>query len=204
MNINSAFIDGSALYGSDEKIAFKLRTGNDGLMKTHRLGPTLPTREKVGLSGGDTESLVGGDPRASTQPGLLSLYSLFLNEHNRIAANLRSVDSSLEDEVLYMRTRDILIAELQNIIYNEFLPAVLGPDWMSNLTLPTDLTGDTSYDSATDPGIYNEFATVAFRFGHALMPNSLKVSNLPIQRTLDTNCPIKDNYFERRDFRIMF
>ena len=43
MNINSAFIDGSALYGSDEKIAFKLRTGSDGLMKTHRLGPTLPT-----------------------------------------------------------------------------------------------------------------------------------------------------------------
>ena len=54
MNINSAFIDGSALYGSDEKIAFKLRTGNDGLMKTHRLGPTLPTRGEAGLKGPDT------------------------------------------------------------------------------------------------------------------------------------------------------
>ena len=172
-------------------------------MKTHRLGPTLPSRATVGLSGGDTESLVGGDPRASTPPGLLSLYSLFLNEHNRTAANLRTVNTSIEEEVLYMRTRNILIAELQNIIFKEFLLAVLGSDWMSNLTLPANLTEDTSYNSAIDPGIYNEFATVAFRFGHVLMPNSLKVSNLPM-RTEDTNCPIKDNYFKRRDFRIMF
>ena len=54
MNLNSAFIDGGALYGSDPKTAFKLRTFSDGLMKTHRLGPTLPTRGEAGLKGPDT------------------------------------------------------------------------------------------------------------------------------------------------------
>ena len=203
MNSNTAYIDGGAVYGSNTKVAGKLRTGSDGLMKTHRLGPTLPTRGQAELRG-DQESLVGGDPRATVQPGLTSLYSLFLNEHNRIAKKIKLSSSSLNDEQIYQRTRVLVIAELQNIIFQEFLPAILGPDWMSNITLPTDLTGDTSYDPLTNPGIYNEFATVAFRFGHALMPNSLKVSNLPTQRTEDTNCPIKDNYFKRRDFRIMF
>ena len=54
MNLNSAFIDGGALYGSDPKTASKLRTFSDGLMKTHRLGPTLPTRGEAGLKGPDT------------------------------------------------------------------------------------------------------------------------------------------------------
>ena len=198
MNSNTAYIDGGALYGSNTKVAGKLRTGSDGLMKTHRLGPTLPTRGQAGLRG-DQESLVGGDPRANLQPGLTSLYSLFLNEHNRIAKNIQA--SPLNDEKIYQRTRTLVVAELQNIIFQEFLPAILGPDWMSNLTLPTDLTEDTSYNSATDPGIYNEFATVAFRFGHALIPNSLQVSNLPKERTEDTHCPIKDNYFKRKTLK---
>ena len=202
MNLNSAFIDGGPLYGSDADTASKLRTGSNGRLKVHHLGPTLPTQQQTGL--GDKGSCTAGDPRATVQPGLTSLYSLMLNEHNRIADKLKEADEDLEDEELYQRARSLVIAQVQNIVFKEFLPLVLGPHWMSHLTLPANLTGDTSYNSATDPGIYNEFATVAFRFGHALMPNSLKVSNLPIQRTLDTNCPIKDNYFERRDFRIMF
>ena len=116
----------------------------------------------------------------------------------------KEANKELEDEELYQGARSLVIAQIQNIVYNEFLPLILGPTWMSNLTLPADLTEDTSYNSATDPGIYNEFATVAFRFGHALIPNSLQVSNLLKQRTEDTHCPIKDNFFKRRDFRIMF
>ena len=200
MNINTAYIDGSALYGSREDIASKLRTGSYGLMKTHGDGrTTLPTRRQAGLRG-DQESLVGGDPRATVQPGLTSLYSLFLNEHNRIAKRIKLSNFSLTDEQIYQRTRILVIAELQNIVYNEFLPTLLGPDWMTSLTLPADPTEDTSYNALTNPGIYNEFATVAFRFGHALIPNSLKVSNFPKKRTVDTHCPLRDNFFNTEDF----
>ena len=197
MNLNSAFIDGGPLYGSDAETATKLRTGSNGRLKVHHLGPTLPTQQQTGL--GDKGSCTGGDPRATVQPGLTSLYSLFLNEHNRIAGKLKEANKSLQDEELYQRTRVLVIAQLQNIIFEEFLPLVLGTGyWMRNLTLPANLTVDTSYNSSTDPGIYNEFATVAFRFGHNLIPNSLQVSNLPKQRTEDTHCPIKDNYFKRK------
>ena len=202
MNVHTAYIDGGAVYGSDRDTATKLRTLSNGALKTHNLGPTLPTRGEVGLEGGYQETLMGGDPRATVQPGVTSLYSLFLNEHNRIAENLHAENSSLDDEDLYQKARLLVTSQLQNIVYNEFLPAVLGTEWMTNLALPApaDLTGFTSYDSSTDPGIYNEFATVAFRFGHALMPNSLQVSNLPKQRTDDTHCPVKDHFFKTEDF----
>ena len=202
MNVHSAFIDGGAVYGSDSDTATKLRTLSNGALKTNNLGPTLPTRGEVGLEGGYQDILMAGDPRATVQPGVTSLYSLFLNEHNRIAENLIRVDPSLNDEVLYQKARLLVISQLQNIVYNEFLPAVLGTDWMTNLALPapSNLTGFTSYDPSTDPGMYNEFTTVAFRFGHILMPNSLQVSNLPTQRTVDTHCPIKDHFFKTEEF----
>ena len=201
-NLHSAFIDGGALYGSDPDTAGKLRTFSDGTMKTHRLGPTLPTRREAGLEGDDQESLVGGDTRATVQPGLTSLYSLFLNEHNRVAQELKAIDSSLDDEELYQRARIIVTAELQNIVYTEFLPALVGPETMRefDLQLPGDSKKNTYYYAGTNPGISNEFATVAFRFGHALIPNSLTISNYPEQRTDDSHCPLKDNFFNTEDY----
>ena len=64
----------------------------------------------------DSENLVAGDLRATEQPGLTSLHSLFLNEHNRIATELSELDRSLTDEELYQISRQIVIAELQNIV----------------------------------------------------------------------------------------
>ena len=206
MNALSAFIDGGTVYGSTEETAARLRSSSGGLMRTNRLGPTLPTRTEAGLREEELEpdSLVGGDVRATVQPGLTSLHSLFLNEHNRIAEGLRGLDSSLDDESLYQRARIMVTAQIQNIVFAEFLPAVLGPDLMTNIALPADPEADTEYDPATNPGIANEFATVVFRFGHTLIPNYLKVSRSPTERTKGVNCPIKDNFFRSEDFKADF
>ena len=71
-NILTAFIDGSQIYGSDDELAIKLRTLKNGLLKVHRLGPTLPTRSQTGLLDDhfSSEDLVAGDIRAIEQPGL--------------------------------------------------------------------------------------------------------------------------------------
>ena len=136
--------------------------------------------------------------RATVQPGLTSIHTLFVMEHNRIAKSLWTKDS--RDEEVYQRARMIVMAEIQNIVYSEFLPTVLGPEGMADLALPDDLAGNTDYNPDINPGIANEFATVAFRFGHTLVPNSLNVSRSPTERTESVHCPIKDNFFQSEPF----
>jgi peroxidase len=48
---------------------------------------------------------MAGDERALENPGLASLHTVFLREHNRIAAGLKKLDRSLTDEELYQRAR---------------------------------------------------------------------------------------------------
>ena len=84
----SSFIDGSMIYGSDKDTAEKLKSTTGGTLKTHVIGDVLPTRaqcEFESIHGQDPKDLVAGDIRAIEQPGLASMHSLFLNEHNRLA-----------------------------------------------------------------------------------------------------------------------
>ena len=75
----SSYIDGSSIYGSDAITAEKLRSKKGGAMKTHALGPSLPTREKSQFDsehGEHPEDLVVGDTRAIVQPGLASMHTV--------------------------------------------------------------------------------------------------------------------------------
>merc|ERR1712106_1121426 len=87
--------------------------------------------------------------------------------------------------------------------YNEFLPVVLGNNTMREykLNLQDNHEDDTIYDNQVDPSIDNEFATVAFRFGHSLIPNLLQLTANPL-RTISLGCPLKDNFNEFEEFVI--
>ena len=154
-----------------------------GLLKTHKLGPTLPSNSQVGFVDQDKcgEDLVAGDTRADEQPGLTAIHSLFLLEHNRLATEFKTQDSSLTDEELFQKARQIVIAEIQKVTYSEFLPIVLGQTFMTkyHLNLPSSQTGTSKYNAGVDPTVFNEFATFAYRFGHSLVPNLFKTSSEP-------------------------
>ena len=204
-NLITAFIDGNNVYGSDEARATKLRTMKDGLMRTHTIGPTLPSNGQTGFAEEDetSENLVAGDTRASEQPGLVSMHSLFLLEHNRIAREYKRLDAGLSDDELYNLSRRLVIAEIQNIVYSEFLPVVLGPDVMDDFNLTLPRSGTTIYNNSVDPTIFNEFATFAFRFGHSLIPNFFEPSSKP-RRTVRNVFRLKDNFFKVEEFVIGF
>ena len=203
-NSITSFIDGSNIYGSDEDTAGRLRTGRDGLLVINRAmrSPSLPTRQQCGLRSVPPEKpsdLVAGDERAIVQPALAALHTLFLREHNRIAAiikdklrlRLAGRSAAERDEILYQETRRIVVAEIQNIAYEEYLPIILGDTIMDSLDIHLD--SGTTYSDTLDPSIMNEFATAAMRFGHSTVSGLFK----PIGHQ---TWPLKFHYFDFKKF----
>jgi peroxidase len=141
MNGITAFIDGSNIYGSSEVVKETLRSGDFLKVANNRLLPVI--------NGGET----AGDTRAREMPGLAAMHTIFLREHNRIVQLL----SRCKSGNLYEEVRRIVGAELQNIVYNEYLPIVLGSDTMQDYNLTLNLSGD-EYDPDIDPSIRNSFS----------------------------------------------
>ena len=101
----------------------------------------------------------------SEQPGLAAMHTIFLREHNRVVEGLKRVNPHWNDETLYQEGRRIMSAATQHITFNEFLPRIIGWNYMNlyNLRVKTEGYSD-DYDSTCNPSIFNEFATAAFRY----------------------------------------
>ena len=167
-NAITSWLDGSNIYGSDEERAEFLRMGQKGKLKVSS-GNLLPfndgTQANDNPRGSDPSSLfLGGDVRANENSVLASMHTLFVREHNRLADSLAQAHPTWNDEQLYQRAREINIAQYQNIIYNEYLPSLLGDNTISNYD---------GYDSSVDPHIARIFANAAFRFGHSQLSSEI-------------------------------
>lgn len=84
------------------------------------------------------------------------MHTIWLREHNRIAQILR--DTIPRGEVVFQITRNIVIAEMQKITYKDYLPIILGDQFL-NL-----IPSYSRYDDTVVPNIPNSFATAAFKF----------------------------------------
>ena len=163
VNSITAFIDGSNIYGSDITRANALRSFSGGKMATSA-GDLLP------YDPSDPASFIAGDERANEQIALTSMHTLFVREHNWWADRLAAENPTWNDEEIYQEARKMVGAELQSITYNEFLPTLLGNQFKTDL-------GSYSYSASIDPSIANEFSTAAFRIGHTMLPNELRILN---------------------------
>lgn len=167
VNLLTAFVDGSGVYGSDEDRAAWLRTFEGGRLKVSE-GDMLPFNDGTQVMGGPgnlpsfaTDLFVAGDIRANEQVGLISVHTLWVREHNRLADELAADHPDWDDERIYQRARKLVGAMIQNITYREFLPALLGPHAPD--------ADEASYDPALNPGIDNVFANASYRIGHTML-----------------------------------
>ncbi|MCA9057374.1 MAG: peroxidase [Planctomycetaceae bacterium] len=176
VNTITAWIDGSMVYGSDQQRADALRTFSGGKLKMSADG-MLPLNNEENFPDGtlamandahrvaDDELFAAGDARANENIELTSLHTLFVREHNRLADQIAERQPELSDEEIYQRARSLVIAEIQAITYNEWLPSLLGRGALDRYD---------GYDSSVNPGISNEFATAAFRFGHSQLGDDIE------------------------------
>jgi Animal haem peroxidase len=165
----SSYLDGSMVYGSDAKRANALRSFKGGALKTSH--GNLPPLNTEGLANAtanivpDDELFLAGDVRANENIELASIHTLFLREHNRIAAAIAGADPRLNDEQIYQQARRIVTAEIQVITYREFLPALLGDKAIQPYR---------GYNPNVNAGIANEFSTAAYRIGHSLINDDVE------------------------------
>jgi hypothetical protein len=176
INAITAFLDGSVIYGSNDTTAATLRTFEGGHLATSD-GDLLPRNNSNDLSGvpldmandahivSSDQLFAAGDVRANENIELTSLQTLFLREHNYWADRISAQNPSLSDEEIYQQARAIVVGEMQSITYNEWLPALLGPQAMPQYA---------GYDPSVNPSIANEFSTAAYRFGHSLLGDDVE------------------------------
>ncbi|XP_060824989.1 uncharacterized protein LOC132911950 isoform X1 [Bombus pascuorum] len=190
LNQVTAFIDGSAIYGSDQDTARKLREFSGGRLKM-QLTPDNRTLLPPSMNPNDgcnreTEKLRGrycfaaGDARANENLHLTTMHLLWARQHNRIAEQLTKINPSWNDETLYEESRRIVGAQLQHITYQEFIPIILGEQETNLRDLKPLRSGYRQWtvnDSNINPSIANSFAAAAFRFAHTLLPGLMKMTD---------------------------
>lgn len=67
-----------------------------------------------------------GDNRINQTPTLAALHTLLLREHNRVADVLAGLNPLWSDEKLFQEARRVVVAEIQHITYQEWLPLNFG------------------------------------------------------------------------------
>jgi hypothetical protein len=197
-NSITAFIDGSQVYGSDATRAAALREFAGGRMRTSA-GNLLPFNT-TGLANAndahvvaDNQLFLAGDVRANENPELIALQTLFVREHNRIATEAAAKNPTWTDEQLYQHARRMVISEIQEITYNEFLPAILG----ANTPAANALQNYRGYRADVNPGIATEFSTAAFRLGHSMLGEDIQLLDNNGNPVRD-DVRLKDVFFDPR------
>jgi len=181
INLITHWADLSHIYGNNAKTSIKLRLYKGGLLKysqipnsskqqlPRRPGSQCPTYKRL------EKCFLAGDPRAEDNAFLTSMHTIWMREHNRIAYELSYLNPKWDDETIFQEARRIAIAEMQHLVYAEYLPAILG-DKISRLygLLPLQSGYFDKYDYSLYPQIANEFTAAAMRYCHSLVPLDLR------------------------------
>lgn len=105
-------------------------------------------------------NLYSGDGRVNEQIDLALVHTIWLREHNRVAFELSRLNPRWSDEAIFQETRRIVIAQVQHITYNEFLPIILGRH--TRYCHPRS-NGINNYKSVYRQNLYGQIRIVADR-----------------------------------------
>ncbi|CAJ0954735.1 unnamed protein product, partial [Mesorhabditis belari] len=203
LNILTSYLDGSVVYGSSEVQALELRDlfGDHGLLRFDIVSsaqkPYMPFEKDSDMDCRRNYSIdnpircfLAGDLRANEQLGLTAMHTVFMREHNRVAAKFLEMNVNWDGETIFQETRKLIGAMIQHITYAQWLPLVLGKTGFAELIGPY-----MGYDPSIDSSVSNSFATAAFRFGHTLINPELKRLGKDFQPIPQGHIPLHEAFF---------
>ncbi|XP_054706944.1 dual oxidase 2-like [Uloborus diversus] len=197
-NLATAWIDGSVIYGRTKSESDALRSFKNGHLAPNPDDPFFPASNDNYLTYLNParnfkenkimkDNFRLGNRLAHESPFLLMLNIVFFRWHNYLADSI--CDKEFDDDKCYNEARKWVIATLQNIILNEWLPVFLDE------TIPEY----ERYDPSIDPSVSNSFQ-MAMRFGHTLVPEAIyarkKVGQNHCEESLIRLC---DSFYNARD-----
>lgn len=199
LNIITSHMDGSQVYGSDKETAEELRDPVDPRFLATTPYPVSDMDRQCGrLPDAELEAFCrspkpmdkpcfrAGDERVNENQALMAMHTLWVREHNRIAAKLTELCKHLGAEEVFQLARKIVIAQLQHITYNEWLPVLFSEEILAreNLTLAPKGEFFEGYDPSVNPTIFNSFGAAVLRVGHTLIRSKFAlITNSRVKRS---------------------
>ncbi|MEM7515621.1 MAG: peroxidase family protein, partial [Planctomycetota bacterium] len=228
VNLITAYIDASNVYGSEHDRADELRTlDGTGRLKTSD-GDLLPYND-AGMPNAPSTSdvfFLAGDIRANEQNALTAMHTLFVREHNHWADEIRrqnrqanrqggpggpnqgggpnthghSQRRSMSAANLPRRlmTGDE-IYELARAIVGAEMQVITYREFLPALLGPNALSPYLGYQPQVDPTISNEFATASYRFGHSMLSPVLRRLNANGNSISNGDISLADAFFNPQE-----
>eukprot|EP00877_Chromochloris_zofingiensis_P003835 jgi/Chrzof1/13452/Cz07g33210.t1 len=193
-NALSAFVDGNFIYGINATTANILRARTAGLMRDDGAGglplnmdadgkalmnPTNQARRVPA-----TSLRLAGNWVINQNPGLLTMGTLFLREHNRRAAAIATANPGWTDEQIFQEARKWVIAHQQALAFNEYI-----------LHLGITLADYQGYNASVNPNIDNFFTAVSYRYGHAVVTDTVLKLDENYQQHPVGSISLADSYY---------
>ncbi|XP_027853231.2 peroxidase-like [Aphis gossypii] len=179
------FLDASLVYGATGQTAGNLRSFRAGRMRAQitRDGrmfmPNVNTPTQSCNVATNTEVCYrSGDGRVNQHPDMAVSQVALLRLHNFLVTEFAQLNPQWNDEILYQEARKFVIAIIQHITYNEFLPILLGENYVrENGISPLKQGYSNLYNSNINPSTLASFAGGAFRSLHSLVPSVFNLVN---------------------------
>ncbi|XP_017465533.1 PREDICTED: chorion peroxidase [Rhagoletis zephyria] len=186
LNLATSGLDLSQLYGFTHEAQKQMRLLQKGQIKSSANGSLseiytdkLPKINDNAIhycafenySNQTGHCFMAGDSRVNNNPLTIVIYTMFMRNHNQVAKNLASSYPLWNDEDLFQTAKAINIHIYRNIVFDEWLPIILGEDTVVKIK-----QGSLSKAHEEDDRVSNEFAVAAIRFYISMLPNVLNNS----------------------------
>jgi hypothetical protein len=165
VNAITPHVDASAVYGSTrERLDLIRQTGTPYLRTDQHRMPPVSGETDLFIDGSPSQNMFFcGDGRCSENVFLTAIHTVWIREHNHQARRISlEFGEELDADEIFEYARRIVIAELQHVTYDEWLPALIGKN--------RKCVSNEREDPDGDQQITIEFASALYRL-HSLISN---------------------------------